>query len=56
MIKSARHDFIEPGDRPSLAGTVLPGMNNSFIGKTPDQTRDANLKVLDDTFRFIDKT
>jgi len=35
---------------------VLPGLNHSFIGKTPEQTRDANLKALDATFRFIDKT
>ncbi|MGO8925717.1 MAG: hypothetical protein ACLQU3_02305 [Limisphaerales bacterium] len=35
---------------------VLPGINHSFIGKTPEQTRDANLKALDATFRFIDKT
>jgi acetyl esterase/lipase len=35
---------------------VLPGVNHSFIGKTPAQTRDANLKALDATFRFIDRT
>ena len=32
---------------------VLPGINHSFIGKTPEQTRDANLKALDATFRHI---
>jgi acetyl esterase/lipase len=35
---------------------VLPGVNHSFIGKTPEQTRDANLKALEATFRFIDET
>jgi acetyl esterase/lipase len=35
---------------------VLPGLNHSFIGKTPEQTRDANLKALVTTFRFIDQT
>jgi acetyl esterase/lipase len=35
---------------------VLPGINHSFIGKTLEQTRDANLKALDATFRFIDQT
>lgn len=35
---------------------VLPGINHSFIGKIPQQTRDANLKALDATFRFIDQT
>jgi len=33
---------------------VPPGMNHSFAGKTPDQTRVANLKALDATFSFID--
>lgn len=35
---------------------VLPGANHSLIGKTPEQTRDANLKALEATFRFIDET
>ncbi len=35
---------------------VLPGVNHSFIGKTPEQTRDANLMALEATFRFIDET
>lgn len=35
---------------------VLPGLNHSFIGKTPEQTRDGNLRALDATFHFIDKT
>ena len=31
------------------------GVDHVFIGKTPEQTRDANLKALETTFRFIDK-
>jgi dipeptidyl aminopeptidase/acylaminoacyl peptidase len=34
---------------------VLPGINHGFIGKTPQQTRDANLKALDATFQFINQ-
>jgi acetyl esterase/lipase len=52
---------LEMADKLKAAGTqpeliVLPGMNHSFIGKTPVQTRDANLRALEATFRFIDKT
>jgi acetyl esterase/lipase len=52
---------LEMAERLKAAGVqcdliVLPGMNHSFIGKTPDQTRDANLRALEATFRFIDKT
>ena len=35
---------------------VLPGVGHSFIGKTPEETRDANLKALAATFQFIDQT
>jgi dipeptidyl aminopeptidase/acylaminoacyl peptidase len=35
---------------------VLPGINHRFIGKTPEQTRKANLKRLKATFRFFDKS
>ena len=35
---------------------VLPGINHSFIGRTPEATRDANLKALAATFEFIDRT
>jgi acetyl esterase/lipase len=35
---------------------VLPALNHSFMGKTPEQTRDGNLRALDATFHFIDKT
>jgi acetyl esterase/lipase len=52
---------LEMADKLKAAGTqseliVLPGMNHSLIGKTPVQTRDANLRALEATFRFIDKT
>jgi acetyl esterase/lipase len=52
---------LEMADRLKAAGArteliVLPGMNHSLIGKTPDETRDANLRALDATFRFIDET
>ena len=33
---------------------VLQGLDHNLIGKTPDATREANLKALDATFRFID--
>jgi len=35
---------------------VLPGINHSFIGRTAEATRDANLKALAATFEFIDRT
>jgi acetyl esterase/lipase len=35
---------------------VLPGVDHSFIGKSPEATRDANLKALAATFEFIDRT
>jgi dipeptidyl aminopeptidase/acylaminoacyl peptidase len=35
---------------------ILPGVSHSFIGKTPAETREANLRALDATFQFIDKT
>lgn len=55
------HQTLEMAEKLKSAGIrheliVLPGINHSFIGKTPEQTRDANLKVLDATFRFIDRT
>jgi 4-hydroxy-3-methylbut-2-enyl diphosphate reductase IspH len=42
------------GTAPELM--VIPGAGHGLIGKTLEQTRDANLKALDATFRFIDKT
>ena len=52
---------LEMADRLKAAGTerqliVLPGLNHSLIGKTLEQTRDANLKALAATFEFIDRT
>ncbi len=35
---------------------VLPGVGHCFIGKTLEETREANLKALAATFRFIDQT
>jgi hypothetical protein len=35
---------------------VIPGVDHVFLGKTLRQTREANLKALDATFHFIDKT
>ena len=33
---------------------VLPGVGHEFLGKTPQATREANLKALAATFQFID--
>jgi acetyl esterase/lipase len=33
---------------------VLPGVTHEFLGKTPEATRQANLKALAATFQFID--
>jgi len=35
---------------------VLPGIDHGLLGKTPEATRDAHLKALEATFRFIDRT
>ena len=35
---------------------LLPDVGHSFIGETPEATRDASLKALDRTFQFIDET
>ena len=52
---------IEMAERLTAAGVkhdliVLPGIDHSFIGKTAEATRDANLKALAATFEFIDRT
>ena len=52
---------IEMAKRLAAAGVkhdviVLPGINHSFIGRTAEATRDANLKALAATFEFIDRT
>ena len=35
---------------------VIPGVDHSFIGKTPQATRAASLEALQRSFEFIDKT
>ena len=55
------HQTLEMADKLKAAGAgpelmVIPGVGHGLIGKTLDQTREANLKALDATFRFIDKT
>ncbi len=35
---------------------MLQGVDHSFIGKTPADTRDANMQALSTTFRFIEQT
>jgi acetyl esterase/lipase len=55
------HQTLEMAEKLKAAGVphelmVIPGVDHSFIGKTLQQTREANLKALDATFRFIDKT
>jgi dipeptidyl aminopeptidase/acylaminoacyl peptidase len=52
---------LEMAERLKAAGVkselvILPGVSHSFIGKTPAETREANLRALDATFQFIDKT
>jgi acetyl esterase/lipase len=52
---------LEMAERLKTAGSpyeliVIPGVDHVFIGKTPEETREACLKALDATFRFIDKT
>jgi dienelactone hydrolase len=32
----------------------IPDVDHGFIGKTPDATRDANLKALQRSFDYID--
>ena len=52
---------LEMADKLKAAGVhselvVLPGINHSFVGKTPEATRDASVKALAATFVFIDQT
>lgn len=51
---------LEMADRLKAAGIahrldVIPGAGHSLLGKTLDETREANLRALDETFRFIDE-
>jgi len=55
------HQTLEMAEKLKSVGVkheliVLPGVRHGLIGTTPEQTRDANLKALDATFRFIDET
>jgi len=55
------HQTLEMAEKLKAAGVphelmFIPGVDHAFIGKTLQQTREANLKALDATFRFIDKT
>jgi acetyl esterase/lipase len=55
------HQTLEMAEKLKAAGVphellVIPDVDHGFIGKTSEQTREANLKALDATFRFIDKT
>ena len=55
------HQTLEMAEKLKASGVsceliVIPGVDHSLIGKTPEETRQANLKALDATFRFIDKT
>ena len=52
---------IDMAERLTAAGVkhdviVLPGVNHSFIGRTAEATRDANLRAFAATFEFIDRT
>lgn len=55
------HQTLEMAEKLKAAGVphelmVIPGVDHGFMGKTLQQTREANLKALDATFRFFDKT
>lgn len=55
------HQTLEMADRLRAADVkhkliVLPGINHSFIGRTLGQTRDANVKGLEATFKSFDQT
>ena len=50
---------LQMADKLDAAGVrnqllVLPGVKHEFLGKTPEATREANLKALSATFQFID--
>ncbi len=52
---------LEMAERLKTAGVahdliVLPDIDHSLMGKTLEQTREANLRALDATFDFIDRT
>ena len=54
------HQTLEMAEKLTSAAVaheliVIPEVNHLFIGKTQEQTREANLRALDATFQFIDK-
>lgn len=55
------HQTLEMEQRLKAAGVahelmVIPEADHMLVGKTPEQTRNANLAALEATFRFIDET
>ena len=54
------HQTLEMANRLKQFGVtyelvVLPGTGHSFVGTSPEQTRNSNLKALTETFRFFDR-
>jgi acetyl esterase/lipase len=54
------HQTLEMAERLKANGVpyeliVIPDVDHGFIGKTAGRTREANLRALEATFRFIDK-
>lgn len=54
------HQTLEMAETLKAAGVayeliVMPGLDHSLTGKTVEQTRDANFKALQATFRFFDE-
>lgn len=48
------HLLRSKGDRAQLL--IIPGVNHSFIGKTPAETRAASLEALQKTYQFFEST
>lgn len=50
-------EMHEALDRAGVANTLIlvPGVDHSFVGTTPEQTRAATQQALDATFAYIDK-
>jgi len=54
------HQTLEMAEKLRAAGVsyellVLPGVDHGLVGKTSEATREAHLKALEATFRFIDR-
>ncbi len=59
--RAPQEQTLEMADKLKASGVkheliILPGIGHNFIGKTQEATRDANMKALEATFRFIDQT